>query len=46
MTLMIEIFVTPSRMGLDLDKCLEKLRNCERLSEDELKILCRLVGAL
>jgi len=31
------------RMGLDLDGCLEKIRKCEILAEEELKALCEYV---
>eukprot|EP00983_Pelagomonas_calceolata_P021473 673107-Pelagomonas_calceolata.AAC.2 len=33
-------------MGLDLDGCLEKIRKCEILAEEELKALCEYVRAL
>ena len=31
-------------MVLDLDKCIAKVRECEYLTEDELKDLCELVS--
>ncbi len=31
-------------MGLDLDKCIAKVRQCEYLTEDELKELCEIVS--
>mmetsp|Transcript_3742 Transcript_3742/g.13135 ORF Transcript_3742/g.13135 Transcript_3742/m.13135 type:complete len:306 (+) Transcript_3742:272-1189(+) len=33
-------------MALDLDKCIEKVRGCEYLTEDELRDLCELVKEL
>lgn len=32
-------------MGLDLDRCIEQLRQCEPLKESEVKQLCQLVRA-
>jgi hypothetical protein len=31
-------------MGLILDECLEKIRKCEILAEEELKALCEYVS--
>jgi hypothetical protein len=31
--------------GLDLDACLEKVKKCEHLAEEELKAVCEYVGA-
>jgi hypothetical protein len=30
--------------GLDLDACLEKIKKCEHLAEEELKAVCEYVG--